>query len=167
MTLSPTQLDSLTEIPIFDPLPPDKLSQALGTPPFHPEASILNLRDLSQNGTTIPKAKIYRSGGLTSSAESTAWLSANVAKIFDLRGPHEHATTPDPHVAGVENVWIPPEDEVRLKNMMAEFAAGDGSAGWMTQYKLICRQYAGAFKAVLEHIRDTPEQPILFHCTGA
>ena len=98
---------------------------------------------------------------------SAAVLSGQlgVRRIFDLRSVEEHDATPDPHLPGIEVVWIRP-DEQNAQVDPANFAAGLGEAGFRQMYLGVLAQYASAFKAVLEHVRDRPAEPVLFHCTG-
>jgi hypothetical protein len=156
-------MKNLTSVPITDSIPDMELRPALATPPFIKGAPLLNLRDLG----LVPESGVrpeyaYRSGGLHEN--DTEWLSKNVKKIFDLRHDNEIAQSPDPAVPGIDNVRLPlaaPADRL----VMAEFVNDDGATGWARQYIGVTSWYANTIRAVLMHVRDSPE-PFLFHCSG-
>lgn len=124
--------------------------------------------------TSSPKIRpgfIYRSGGLDHlSAEGQAVLrdQLGVRRIFDLRSKDEHAANPDPTIEGVEVVWLSSggTTEQSAKVDLAPFAEGDGEKGYVAMYYEVLDGYKGVFKEVLKSVRDKPEEPILFHCTG-
>lgn len=153
-----------------DAIPPEALLPILTSAPFVPSRSLFNMRDVGAvEGCPIPAGRIYRCGALDHAAkdpEALAWLGANVKTIFDLRkaGP-ERDTAPDPVVPGVENVWLPSLGDYPTPDLAA-FAENGGRDAWKSQYVSIARVYAPMYKAVLEHIRDRPTEPFLFHCTG-
>ncbi|KAK7424386.1 hypothetical protein QQZ08_008644 [Neonectria magnoliae] len=169
MPLSRSELEALASTHVSKPIPPDVLRRALASPPFIPTRSLLNIRDLGAvPGSALPRARFYRSGALDHAAadpEAVAWLAAHVRRVFDLRKPHEREADPSPDVPGVETVWFdligphppPPLDE---------FVAGGGSDAWRRQYLLVLRVYKPILRAVLEHVRDRPGEPFLFHCTA-
>lgn len=154
--LDRAELDQLSETDVATRISPSELKAALASPPFI-KAPILNLR------TVLPG--IYRSAALTSDADE--WVSANVKRVYDLRWPKENAAAPDPIVAGVENVYLPPTGSMsRDDGFMKSWAEGDGTPGWTKAFLFFMDVYKPSYTAVLEHIRDQPNIPILFHCTG-
>lgn len=172
MPLTRQQLHELTLIDILDPIPADKMAEAVSSPPFIAGAPrILNLRDMGgAPGSRIRPGLIYRSATLAGAtpkdtAESIAWLSKNVTKVYDLRREKERENSPDPVVPGVTNFWIHPTSEYTAPPPDL-FTIGDGTVGWKHQYMAIAAGYRKTFRDVLEHVRDKPDQPFLIHCTG-
>jgi hypothetical protein len=97
--------------------------------------------------------------------EAISWLASNVKTVFDLRSKEERAAYPSPKVPGVkflffERVVIYPQPTP------AGFAVDDGSAAWGEQLMAVVAAYKPTIRAILEHVRDKPEEPFLFHCTG-
>ncbi|KOS20311.1 Tyrosine-protein phosphatase [Escovopsis weberi] len=162
--------DVLALTSVCDPIPPKALLPVLSSPPFIPLPSLVNARDLGAlPGSRIPAGLVFRCGALDIAAAhdpaALAWLAARVRRVFDLRRARERDAGPDPALPGVHNVWLPtavdyPEPTLR------EWADGDGSAAWGVQYLRIAEAYAPTFRAVLEHVRDRPGEPFLFHCTA-
>lgn len=167
---STADLDALVKTRVTVPIPPETLFPILSTAPFVPSKSLINARDIGAvPGSNIPAGRIFRCGTLqyaSQDPEALAWIGANVRRIFDLRKPDEVERGPDPEIAGVENVWRPAARDYETPSL-AEFAKGNGSLAWRAQYLAVAQSYAPTYKAVLEHIRDTPTEPFLFHCTGA
>lgn len=169
MANSQKEMDALCDIDILTPIPAESYLPILTSPPFVPSKSLINLRDSGLvPGSNLPSSRFYRCGTLQLAAEdpnALAWLSGNVKRIFDLRKPGEREKNPDPAVEGVENVWIEgrgvyPEPELK------DFVDDGGVPGWKKALMVVMDVYAPMFRAVLEHIRDRPSEPILFHCTG-
>lgn len=169
MPLSRSELEALASIHVSKPIPSDVLSRALSSPPFVPTRSLINIRDLGAvPGSALPRGRFYRSGALDHAAadpEAIAWLAAHVRRVFDLRKAHERETSPSPAVPGVENVWFE-QDGLHTPPALDEFVAGGGSDAWRRQYLMVARVYKPTLRAVLEHVRDRPAEPFLFHCTG-
>jgi hypothetical protein len=163
------ELDALVKTRVTDPIPPETLYPILSTAPFVPSKSLINARDIGAvPGSKIPAGRIYRTGTLEYAShdpDALAWIKGNVRRIFDLRKPVELENGPDPVIEGVENVWFPGSRDYQTPSL-AEFAKGDGSEAWKDQYMAVALTYAPTYKAVLEHIRDRPTEPFLFHCTG-
>ncbi|KAK5987136.1 hypothetical protein PT974_11254 [Cladobotryum mycophilum] len=139
MTSPTADLDALLRTDVRNPIPLSALLPHLSAPPFIPSRSLINARDVGAD------------------PDAVAWIGANVKRIFDLRKPLERGHAPDPVIPGVENYPTPSLDD---------FANGDGSEAWKQQYLSVAITYAPTYRAVLEHIRDTPKEPFLFHCTA-
>lgn len=170
MPLVVPDVDAIARTSAKDVIPPEALLPILTSPPFVPSRSLFNLRDVGLvEGSKVPAGRIYRCGALDNAAkdpEAMAWLAANVRRVFDLRkGGAERDTAPDPEIPGVENVWIPGEDNYPMPDLKA-FVANEGRDAWKDQYLNVARAYKPMYKAVLEHLRDRPTEPFLFHCTG-
>ncbi|KAH6899967.1 protein-tyrosine phosphatase-like protein [Thelonectria olida] len=169
MPLSRPELEALNAIDISYPIPEPDLSAALSSPPFIPSRSLINIRDLGAvPGSALPARRFFRCGNLSNVAadpDAVAWLSANVKRIFDLRKPDERAKSPSPDIPGVENVWFDQQGAYPNPSL-DEFAVGDGRGEWGKQYLIVLDMYAPTIRAVLEHVRDRPSEPFLFHCTA-
>lgn len=151
-------------------LPLESLLPVLSTSPFIPTRSLINIRDAGAvPGSALPAARFYRCGTLDAAAkdpDAVAWLSANVTKVFDLRRGPERARGPDPVIPGIENVWFDTEGEYPAPEL-PKFAVDDGKPAWATQMLSVALMYKPTIRAILEHVRDSPKEPFLFHCTGS
>lgn len=167
--LSPEALGELSSRDVATPITGDELSNALSSPPFVP-VEMINIRDIGLvPNCPIPAGKIYRCGQLLDNDESNKWIKQHVKAIFDLRKAGERKRSPDPTIEGVENVWFDPEqDGWKAQRLLIEdFERDNGSAlGWAEQYILVLRYYYRTYRAALEHIRDKPDEPMLFHCSA-
>lgn len=167
--LDPQALYELARRDVATPIVGEELTAALASPPFVPGA-LLNLRDLGLvPNCPIPAGKLYRCGQIVESEEANKWIRDNIKVIVDLRKAGERKRSPDPEIEGVENIWFDPErDGWRAQRLLIEdFEKENGSAiGWADQYILVLRYYHRTFRAALEHIRDKPEEPMLFHCSA-
>lgn len=186
------QLRSLAETDVRHPIPPEQLLPALQTPPFIYVPGTFNTRDLglllpppsitttssstTTGNTTQPGIRpgfVYRTGGLGllhGSPEGQALLhdKLGIRRIFDLRSKDEHAQSPDPEIAGIEGAWLGTEGttEEKAEVNLSLFVEGQGEKGYVNMYMEVMREYVGIFREVLRSVRDRPEDPILFHCTG-
>lgn len=170
MTLSRADLEALAATHVRDVIPPEPLAAALSSPPFIPTRSLVNVRDLGAvPGSAIRPGRIFRSGMLDAAAadrDALAWLAASVGAVFDLRSEPERAAYPSPRVPGVEFVFFDRDASYPGSPDPAEFAVDDGSAAWREQLLAVARAYKPTIRAILEHVRDKPQVPFLFHCTG-
>lgn len=167
-------LQTLARLDCFEPIPLEQLSRALTQCPFINVPGTFNVRDLglAQPGATAPKATrkgfAFRAGALDALTDGGKQVLAEqlgVRRIFDLRSLREHASSPDPAVAGVENVWVGSKELDALVDLKG-FVSGEGEEGYRHMYLDVLDAYQASFCAVLEHVRDRPEEPFLFHCTG-
>lgn len=169
MAVSRDQLEALSKTDVAEPIPQETLLPVLTSPPFIPTQSMINLRDPGLvPGSNLPRSRFYRSGILAAAADdpaALAWLGGHVKRIFDLRKASERASHPDPRVEGVENVWFETQGEYPDPEV-GEFVEEDGKKAWKKQLMVITDNYRPVFRAVLEHVRDRPADPVLFHCTG-
>lgn len=170
MAVDTETLDALAATPVREVIPAEAFMPIITSTPFIPSRSMLNLRDVGAvPGSAVPAGRAYRCGTLEYAAkdpEALAWLAANVRKVFDLRkAGSERDGSLDPVLPGVENVWLPGAGSYPTPNI-DDFAKEDGVPAWRTQYLNVALIYRPMFKAVLDHIRDRPREPFLFHCTG-
>ncbi|OAA42118.1 Protein-tyrosine/Dual-specificity phosphatase [Metarhizium rileyi] len=169
MALSTADLDALAATDVRAPIANEAVFPALSSPPFIPSRSLFNLRDLGAvPGSALTNTRFYRSGFLESATrdpEALAWLASHVRRIFDLRVPAERDRAPDPVVPGVENVWLDVQGEHPMPSL-DEFAVGTGGHAWQKEYMNCALAYRPVIKKILEHVRDRPAEPVLFHCTA-
>jgi hypothetical protein len=166
-----TQPDLLTIAltPITEHIPDSIIEKALQTPPFVPIPGASNLRDIG----LLPNAKVksgllYRSGSLHVLPESSIPLlksKLKLSKIFDLRYVSERIRAPNPETNGVEQIWVS-GSEAMPRDAPAEFMGDGGMKGFIKMYDNILRIYASSYRTVLEYLRDEPNNPIIFHCSG-
>ncbi|KZL78907.1 hypothetical protein CI238_07058 [Colletotrichum incanum] len=169
MPMTREQLERLTETDVRDPISADVLLSALASSPFIPSASLVNIRDLgSVPGSAIRPEAIYRCGTLEAAAkdpDALEWLATNVKHIFDIRSPRERERHPDPEVKGVTNTWFS-STAFDGQPVLEEFVEADGAPGLRKEYLKILDIYQPTFRVILEHVRDRPDEPFLFHCTA-
>lgn len=171
--MSAAQLRAIAEIDVSLPLPAEQLKSTLLNPPFIYVPGTFNTRDLGlvpspAGPSNFRTGYAYRSGALVGIGNDGKALLAQklgVKKIFDLRSIREHAQGPDPVIEGIENVWKETAEEDAVVNI-ADFVDGDGEKGYENMYLDVLKIYQPSFKGVLEHVRDRPQEPFLFHCTG-
>ncbi|KAI5306567.1 hypothetical protein KEM56_000262 [Ascosphaera pollenicola] len=151
----------------------------LPTPPFIILPGIDNLRDMG-GYPVAPKGSVrrgflYRSAHLASLTDETAAALANdlgIKVIYDFRSNTENERVPSRDVPGVTRVHLPVFAEkdaspeaiaLRFQN----YSSGEPSAGYVRAYSEILGEGAKkAYRVVFEHIRDRPDEPLLFHCMG-
>ncbi|KAF9779117.1 hypothetical protein IL306_002490 [Fusarium sp. DS 682] len=169
MALLRADLEALTAIHVRQTIPAETLTAALNSKPFIPTRTIVNLRDLGYApGSGIRPGHIFRSGMLDAAAadpEAIAWLAANVKTVFDLRSKEERATYPSPRIPGVDFVFCERVAEYPQPSP-ADFSVDDGRSAWREQLMAVVAAYRPSIRAVLEHVRDKPNEPFLFHCTA-
>ncbi|GAB1313966.1 Tyrosine specific protein phosphatases domain-containing protein [Madurella fahalii] len=166
---------NLAQTDVTRPLPPSVLLAALQQPPFVSLPGSFNTRDLGLlPGSPIRPGLVYRSGGFLAPnlpAEAPAAIvgKLGIKRIFDLRSAKEHERQPDPAIAGAETVWTRPGEEDGVIKV-EDFVEEGGAKGYAEMYMDLLRVYAGAFKAVLEYVRDCEAQGesggFMFHCTA-
>lgn len=158
----------LAQTDVTQEIPADEYMPILTNPPFVWVEGTFNTRDLG----IIPDSPLranyaFRSGGLARLTEQgkDAVRALGIKRIFDLRSPEERDRAPNPGIAGVENTWIQ-SSRPGAKVDLAKFISGVGEAGYEQMYLHVIDIYQPSFKAILEHVRDRPQEPFLFHCTG-
>ncbi|KAK7444402.1 hypothetical protein CaCOL14_005419 [Colletotrichum acutatum] len=153
MSMTRGQLQALTERDVHDPIPSELLQQALSTPPFLPVPELINIRDLG----AVPGSGVRQ--------EALKWLAANVKQVFDVRTSAEREKHADPHVAGVANTWLESAG-VHTPPDLNDFVEAGGEVGLRKEYLKVLDLYRPIYRAILEHVRDKPDDPFLFHCTA-
>ena len=173
MAETTTNQGARAETDVHTRIPEAALLATLGAAPFVYAQGTFNTRDLGAlpkppSRGVLRRGLAFRSGaldGLTAAGRQTLVADLGVGRIFDLRSQREHAVTPDPTIDGIEGTWVP-TDEVDALVDLADFVAGVGEAGYVKMYLDVLRVYARSIAALLEHVRDRPTVPFLFHCTG-
>ncbi len=175
--LSAAQLLELSETNVSHRLTPEEFLPALTQAPFINVEGTFNVRDLGKipsvdangGGGGVRPGFAFRSGmlvSLTPNGKATLAKDLGVRRVFDLRSKSEHATLPDPAVSeDVTIVWQEAAEETPHVSL-EPFIEGVGEAGFADMYLDVLRAYRPTIKLVLEHVRDRPQEPFLFHCTG-
>ncbi|KAI5287104.1 hypothetical protein KEM54_006244 [Ascosphaera aggregata] len=151
----------------------------LPSPPFFRLEGIENLRDIGGYPIalkgSVRRGYLYRSahlGALTDESAAALVNRLGIRYIYDFRSRTETERVVSREVPGVTRVHLPVFAEkdaspeaiaMRFQN----YSSTDPSAGYVRAYSEILREGAKrAFRVVFEHIRDRPEEPLLFHCMG-
>jgi hypothetical protein len=164
-------LDELLRTDIRTQIPDSVVAQIISSPPFVDVPGALNIRDVS-NVTTSPDVRrgfVYRSGTLIRiSDEGKTKLARDlgVTKVFDLRNPSEREKAPSPVIEGIETVWLPYAATIAPVDAKDFERGDDGISGYLKMYLNILEICTPIFRAVFSHIKDVPEKPFLFHCSG-
>ncbi|KAI1425722.1 protein-tyrosine phosphatase-like protein [Xylaria sp. FL1777] len=169
MATPKTDLVKLSETDVNDALALEQYGPVISSPPFILLDGTFNTRDLGLVPDSPLRANYaFRSGAigrLTDNGKAALTGKLGVKRVFDLRSPEERAGMPDPVIDGVENTWIQSSNP-DSKPDLDTFVAGKGEAGYEKMYLEVVDIYAESWKAILEHIRDRPQDPFLVHCTA-
>ena len=164
-------LQELLKTDIRTQIPEAIVSKITSSPPWVIVPGAFNVRAIGQSPSTpnVRPGFIYRSGVLskiTEEGKSVLTDSLRIATIYDLRKPEEREKSPSPDIKGVETVWLPYGTEPAPVDLKL-FGCGDnGASGYAKMYLEIAEILVPTYRRVFEHIRDFPEKPLLFHCTG-
>lgn len=158
----------LARIDVIQTIPGDDYVPVLTSAPFISVDGTFNTRDLG----LVPNSPLragyaFRSGGLDRLTDRgmEAIKALGIKRIFDLRSPKERSRAPDPEIPGVQNTWIQ-SSRPDAKPDLNSFISGVGECGYQEVYLEVMDIYQAAWKAILQHVRDRPLEPFLFHCTG-
>ncbi|KAI0187148.1 protein-tyrosine phosphatase-like protein [Astrocystis sublimbata] len=169
MAATTADLAQLANTDVKNALAPEVYGPVISSPPFVFLDGTFNTRDLGLVSNSPLRANYaFRSGalgGLTDNGKAVLTGKLGVKRIFDLRSPEERGSMPDPAIEGVENTWIQ-SNKPDAKPDLNQFVAGDGEAGYEDMYLDVVEAYADSWKAILEHVRDHPQDPFLVHCTA-
>lgn len=153
---------------------------SLPSPPFHHVEGVNNLRDVG--GYAISPTSSVRCGFLFRAAHlSSPTLSGakalseklGIKAIYDFRSDPEAINSPSHDFPGTTRAHVPvfreqdaSPDSLALR--YSHYSSADGATGFLRAYREILRSApeTGAFRTVFEHIRDRPDEPLLFHCTA-
>ncbi|KAI0551988.1 protein-tyrosine phosphatase-like protein [Xylaria curta] len=169
MATSKADLAKLAATDVNQALTPQEYGPVISAPPFVFLDGTFNTRDLGLVPESPLRANFaFRSGalgGLTDNGKAVLTGKLGVKRVFDLRSPEERTRMPDPVIDGVENTWIQ-SSRPDSKPDLNKFVAGEGEAGYIDMYLEVIEVYADSWKAILEHVRDRPQDPFLVHCTA-
>jgi len=161
-------LREVLDTDIKTPIPETTVSKIISLPPFIAVPGVTNFRDLSQDEKLRP-GFVYRSGNLSDIAEEGKTILANelgITTIFDLRNEGERLRAPSPEIKGIDTIWMPYGTRPASLDLR-DFDGEDGSAtGFVKMYTGILNAAQPAFTQVFSHIRDQPDDPFVFHCSG-
>lgn len=159
-------LQDLLSTDIRTSLPDDAVTAITSQGPFVQIPGSFNVRDLG--GASLRRGFAYRSGALSSIYDEgkAALRALGVTTVFDLRNPGESAKHPAPVIEGVDIVWEPYTRDPEPTNPKDFAEEDDGVGGFVWMYTHVLEIATPIFKKVFEHVRDKPQQPFLFHCTG-
>ncbi|KAF1809866.1 hypothetical protein P152DRAFT_421853 [Eremomyces bilateralis CBS 781.70] len=154
--------------PLMEPIIGEELESALNSAPFLNLPGALNPRDVaSLCGQHLRPRLLYRTGLLDPNILQAADLERhNIKRIFDLRGVEDRAKFPDPHIDGVENVWLPSTAPMMTVDPTLFGERNVSGVGFLKLYEGILEVHTPSFRAVMEHVRDRPEDGLLFHCSA-
>ncbi|KAH9938005.1 protein-tyrosine phosphatase-like protein [Fomitopsis serialis] len=164
----------------LDPLDPTYVNERLSQPPFITVPGVVNVRDLGlYPSETFPDSVIrpgfvFRSGEISSITEDgkATLRELGVTTVYDLRSDTEiqRYETPSPDIDGVDIVRLPVfKTEDYSPEMMAkrfELYASGKTEAFMELYSQILDNGGPAFGTILRHVRDRPNEAIIFHCTA-
>lgn len=154
---------------IRSPIPEALASKIISLPPFIPIQGVSNFRDLSHDDNKLRPGYVYRSGNLSDVMESGKAIIATelgITTIFDLRNEGERQKAPPASIPGVDTVWMPYGAKPATLNLR-DFAGEDkGASGFVKMYSGILEAAKPCFVEVFTHIRDSPDDPFIFHCSG-
>ncbi|KAF6818062.1 tyrosine phosphatase [Colletotrichum plurivorum] len=164
--ISPSQLLELAETDVCSALPQAVVTSIIAQPPFLIVPGTFNVRDVGLvPGSPLRAGYIFRSGSLEGLRhEGFAQLTEKlgIKRVFDLRTGHEREKHPEPNFPGAEFTWVP-NSYINAVDM-ADFVGNGGADGYCKMYMDMIEVYAPTIRAVLEHVRDRPREPFLFHC---
>ncbi|OTB07090.1 hypothetical protein M426DRAFT_318448 [Hypoxylon sp. CI-4A] len=159
----------LAETDVSQEITKEQYVPVLTNPPFVFVDGTFNTRDVGLvPGSPVRAGFAFRSGALAQLTDNGRAVLAGklgVRRVFDLRSPEERAAVPDPELDGVENTWIEssrPDSTPELDH----FVAGAGENGYREMYLEVVDVYRDSWRAILEHVRDRPQDPFLVHCTA-
>jgi protein tyrosine/serine phosphatase len=153
---------------IETPIPETTVSKIISLPPFITVPGVSNFRDLSHD-EKLRAGYVYRSGNLsdiTEEGKAILTKQLGITTIFDLRNEGERLRAPSPVIEGLDTIWMPYGARPASLDLR-DFAGEDTSAtGFVKMYTGILDAATPAFSQVFSHIRDQPDDPFIFHCSG-
>ncbi|KAL4247084.1 Protein-tyrosine phosphatase-like protein [Abortiporus biennis] len=164
----------------LEPLDPAYVKKVLSKPPFVDIPGVYNIRDLgSYKTSTLPgfitkPNYAFRSAELSSITDEgkQKLKDLGIGKVFDLRSDTEIAKWKSqiPDLGDIDVVRTPVfKVEDYSPEMMAKrfqlYASGKTEA-FMELYSQILDNGGNAFGTILRHVRDNPEEGLIFHCTA-
>ncbi|KAK0459275.1 protein-tyrosine phosphatase-like protein [Desarmillaria tabescens] len=159
------------------PIPSD--ASILSLPPFIQVQGVINIRMVGGYKTATPSTivkpgTVFRCGELSYLTENgkQQLISHGIRRIFDLRSDTEISSysTATPDIEGVASVRVAISEENTFDptNLALRLQAFDRDEiqTFLEVYEEILTIAGPAFNAILRHLIDKPEEPILVHCTA-
>ena len=176
---SSNRFRTLVEAPIEHDISIEDLHVANNTLPFIAVPGSLNFRDLGHPPYLQP-GLIYRSGTLSSLAPKGVELMIDdlrISTVFDFRSAGERKVFPFPELknntAAIEVKWLPSDSPPADTNIsdFVDLASETntwhgGARGFSIMYLDTLEKHQTAFKAVLQHLLNRPDEAIVFNCTA-
>jgi protein tyrosine/serine phosphatase len=163
----------------------------LPSPPFIRVDGVPNFRELggyacSPPNTALRRKYLFRCAHLnqiTPAGNETVTQKLNIYSVYDLRSQPElnsllrTAGLNGLEIPGITRHFVPIyKDEdyspVAIGKKYAMYTAPDEdpehgySAGFVRAYRDIAQHAGPAYRKILEHVRDRPDEPLIFHCTA-
>lgn len=130
------------------------------------------MRDISSTRTAhnIRQGFAYRSGAVTKNSGfgndkvgCGRWYEDDI-RPSKLLG--ERKTHPTPKIPGAKTIWLAYAAAPQKADMDAFGKSDGGVSAFVDMYDDVLKVLRPTFKAVFTHIRDQPQKPFLFHCSG-
>jgi hypothetical protein len=167
--LDTEKIQKVLNTDISTPIPEPMVTKITSLPPFIDIPGVHNFRDLSHDDNKLRPGFVYRSGNLSDIMDSGKSIIASelgITTIFDLRNEGERQKAPPPSLPGVDTIWMPYGARPATLNLR-DFAGEDkGATGFVKMYSGILEAAVPGFTEVFKHIRDNPDDPFIFHCSG-
>ncbi|OJJ48326.1 hypothetical protein ASPZODRAFT_61689 [Penicilliopsis zonata CBS 506.65] len=152
----------------------------LPCPPFHHVPGVSNFRDIGGYPVSPPgrgsvrRRFIYRSAlptRITPAGCEVLVSDLKIRVIYDFRSHLEIEKEPPKPVPGAVRYHIPvfPTTDLspeKLAQRLEAYMSERGPSGFVYAYSEILRSGNPAYRTVLEHVRDRPQEPFLVHCTS-
>jgi protein tyrosine/serine phosphatase len=166
--IQPDNVHDVLRTDIRTPIPDAIVSKIISQPPFVNVPGVSNIRDLGNNNK-LRRGFVYRSGNVADILDAGKAVlidELKITTIFDLRNQSERERVPSPEIEGIETIWMPYGTRPASLNLK-DFAGEDqGDTGFVKMYTGILDAAKPAFTEIFRHIRDQPNDPFVFHCSG-
>lgn len=154
------------------------LAQTPDTLVFNPRRAVTlqgtsNFRDLggypAASGKRVQWGRIYRSADISQLTDSDllALQNRHVARVCDLRGPHEYAQAPDRLPAGAKRIELPAGSEkIDLRQLAAGRRPLNGDSLMRAAYTNLSF-FPAKYRPMFDELLALDNgQALLFHCTA-
>jgi protein tyrosine/serine phosphatase len=148
-------------------IPESIVAKIISLPPFVILPGVSNFRDLSHDNELRP-GYAYRSGNMSdieAKGKSILAEDLGITTIFDLRNQGERERAPSPEITGIETIWMPYGNRPASLNLL-DFSQDESAKGFVKMYMGILNAATPIFTEIFSHIRDEPNDPFIFHCSG-
>lgn len=138
---------------------------------------VLNFRDLGgwpsekYPDRSIRSGLVFRSASLNAIKESSKkkLTDLGITRAFDLRSVAECSQNGVYVIDGVERIHLPVEkkpDQLLKPSSINNHIIETGLEGYQSLYQEILQEGKVAYRTILEHILDFPNDPFVVHCTA-